>query len=102
MAGKSKITIATLVNLGAPKLAALMLAEAAGNKKLKQAIELANLRRIRSCSTSRSPEGFTPHRLRERHVRMLAEHDQRFTQCHIGRGCAVHGNVMKTIFVAQE
>jgi IS66 C-terminal element/Transposase IS66 family len=41
MAGKSKITIATLVNLGAPKLAALLLAEAAGNKQLKQAIELA-------------------------------------------------------------
>ena len=41
MAGKSKITIATLVNLGAPKLAALLLAGAAGNKQLKQAIELA-------------------------------------------------------------
>lgn len=41
MAGKRKITIATLVNLGAPKLAALLLAEAAGNKPLKQAIELA-------------------------------------------------------------
>ena len=41
MAGKSKITIATLTKLGAPKLAALLLAEAAGNKQLKQAIELA-------------------------------------------------------------
>jgi hypothetical protein len=41
MVGKSKITIATLVNLGAPKLAALLLAGAAGNKQLKQAIELA-------------------------------------------------------------
>jgi hypothetical protein len=41
MAEKSKITIATLVNLGAPKLAALLLAGAAGNKQLKQAIELA-------------------------------------------------------------
>jgi hypothetical protein len=41
MAGKSKITIATLVDLGAPKLAALLLSEAAGNKQLKQAIELA-------------------------------------------------------------
>jgi hypothetical protein len=41
MAGKRKITIATLADLGPQKLAALLLTEAAGNKQLKQAIELA-------------------------------------------------------------
>ena len=41
MPGKRKITISTLADLGPPKLAALLLAEAAGNKQLKQAIELA-------------------------------------------------------------
>jgi hypothetical protein len=41
MSGKRKITIATLTELGAPKLAELLLAGATGNKQLKQAIELA-------------------------------------------------------------
>ena len=41
MPGKRKITIATLTELGAPKLAELLLAGAPGNKQLKQAIELA-------------------------------------------------------------
>ncbi len=41
MPGKRKITIATLTKLGADKLAELLLAGAAGNKQLKQAIELA-------------------------------------------------------------
>ena len=41
MPGKRKITIAMLTNLGAPKLAELLLVGAAGNKQLKQAIELA-------------------------------------------------------------
>jgi hypothetical protein len=42
MAGKRKITIATLEDLGSSKLAALLLAEAAGNRQLQQAIELAS------------------------------------------------------------
>jgi hypothetical protein len=41
MPGKRKITIDTLTELGAHKLAELLLAEAAGNRKLKQAIDLA-------------------------------------------------------------
>src|SRR4051812_32655655 len=41
MPGKRKITIAMLTKLGANKLAELLLAGAAGNKQLKQAIELA-------------------------------------------------------------
>src|SRR5262245_22318025 len=41
MPGKRKITIATLIRLGADKLAELLLAATAGNKQLKHAIELA-------------------------------------------------------------
>jgi hypothetical protein len=41
MPGKRKITIDTLTELGARKLAELLIAEAAGNRKLKQAIDLA-------------------------------------------------------------
>ena len=41
MPGKRKITIDALTELGAHKLAELLLAEAAGNRKLKQAIALA-------------------------------------------------------------
>lgn len=41
MPGKRKITIATLTKLGPDKLAELLLAGAARNKQLKQAIELA-------------------------------------------------------------
>ena len=41
MPGKRKITIDTLTELGAHKLAELLIAEAAGNRKLKQAIGLA-------------------------------------------------------------
>jgi hypothetical protein len=41
MPGKRKITIETLTELGAHKLAELLIAEAAANRKLKQAIELA-------------------------------------------------------------
>jgi tetratricopeptide (TPR) repeat protein len=41
MPGKRKITIDALTELGANKLAELLLAEAAGNRKLKQAIDLA-------------------------------------------------------------
>src|SRR3954469_14135007 len=41
MPGKRKITIAMLTKLGADKLAELLLAGAARNKQLKQAIELA-------------------------------------------------------------
>jgi hypothetical protein len=41
MPGKRKITIETLTELGAHKLAELLIAEAAGNRKLKQAIDLA-------------------------------------------------------------
>src|ERR1700681_1775670 len=41
MPGKRKITIAMLTKLGADKLAELWLSGAAGNKQLKQAIELA-------------------------------------------------------------
>jgi hypothetical protein len=41
MSGKRKITIATLTKLGADRLAELLLTGAAGNKQLKQAIELA-------------------------------------------------------------
>src|SRR5258705_1631026 len=41
MPGKRKITIETLTELGAHKLAELLIAEAAGNRQLKQAIELA-------------------------------------------------------------
>jgi hypothetical protein len=41
MPGKRKITIETLTELGAQKLAELLIAEAAGNRQLKQAIDLA-------------------------------------------------------------
>jgi hypothetical protein len=41
MPGKRKITIETLTELGAHKLAQLLIAEAAGNRQLKQAIDLA-------------------------------------------------------------
>src|SRR5258706_9094260 len=41
MPGKRKITIQTLTELGVHKLAELLLAEAAGNRQLKQAIDLA-------------------------------------------------------------
>ena len=41
MPGKRKITIDTLTELGAHKLAELLIAEAAGNRQLKQAIDLA-------------------------------------------------------------
>jgi hypothetical protein len=41
MPGKPKITIATLTELGADKLAELLLTGAARNKQLKQDIELA-------------------------------------------------------------
>jgi hypothetical protein len=41
MPGKRKITIETLTELGAQKLAELLLAEAAGNRQLKQTIDLA-------------------------------------------------------------
>jgi hypothetical protein len=41
MPGKRKITIETLTELGAHKLAELLIAEAAGNRQLKQAIDLA-------------------------------------------------------------
>jgi len=41
MPRKPKITIATLTALGADKLAELLLTDAAGNKQLKQAIQLA-------------------------------------------------------------
>ena len=41
MPGKRKITIETLTELGAHKLAELLIAEAAGNRRLKQAIDLA-------------------------------------------------------------
>jgi tetratricopeptide (TPR) repeat protein len=41
MPGKRKITIETLTELGAHKLAELLIAEAAGNTQLKQAIDLA-------------------------------------------------------------
>jgi hypothetical protein len=41
MPGKRKFTIAMLTKLGADKLAELLLAGAAGNKQLKQSIELA-------------------------------------------------------------
>jgi hypothetical protein len=41
MPGKRKITIETLTELGAHKLAELLIAEAAGNWQLKQAIDLA-------------------------------------------------------------
>src|SRR5947208_1015078 len=41
MPGKRKITIAMLTKLGADKLAELLLVGAAGNKQLRQAIELA-------------------------------------------------------------
>jgi len=45
---------------------------------------------------------FSSRRLRESRVRMLAKHDQRFTQRHIGGGCTVHSDVLKAILVAQE
>lgn len=41
MPGRRKITIETLTELGAQKLAELLLAEAAGNRQLKQALDLA-------------------------------------------------------------
>jgi hypothetical protein len=41
MPGRRKITIETLTGLGAQKLAELLLAEAAGNRQLKQALDLA-------------------------------------------------------------
>jgi hypothetical protein len=41
MPGRRKITIETLTELGAHKLAELLIAEAAGNRQLKQAIDLA-------------------------------------------------------------
>lgn len=41
MPGKRNITVANLTKLGADKLAELLLAGAAGNKQLKQTIELA-------------------------------------------------------------
>jgi Family of unknown function (DUF6880) len=41
MPGKRKITIEALTELGAHKLAELLIAEAAGNRKLKQAMDLA-------------------------------------------------------------
>jgi len=41
MPGKRKIMIDTLTELGAHKLAELLIAEAAGSRKLKQAIDLA-------------------------------------------------------------
>jgi hypothetical protein len=41
MPGRRNITIETLTELGAQKLAELLLAEAAGNRQLKQAIDLA-------------------------------------------------------------
>ncbi|SRR5229473_7697988 len=41
MPGKRKITIEALTELGAHKLAELLIAEAAGNRKLKQAIDMA-------------------------------------------------------------
>jgi hypothetical protein len=41
MPGRRKITIETLTELGAQKLAELLLTEAAGNRQLKQALDLA-------------------------------------------------------------
>jgi hypothetical protein len=41
MLGRRKITTETLTELGAQKLAELLLAEAAGNRQLKQTLELA-------------------------------------------------------------
>ena len=41
MAAKRKLTIETLTKLGARKLAELLLAEAAGNRHLKQTLNLA-------------------------------------------------------------
>jgi hypothetical protein len=41
MATKRKLTIETLTKLGARKLAELLIAEAAGNRRLKQTLNLA-------------------------------------------------------------
>jgi hypothetical protein len=41
MATKRKLTIETLTKLGARKLAELLIAEAAGNRQLKQTLNLA-------------------------------------------------------------
>ena len=41
MATNRKLTIESLTNLGAHKLAELLIAEAAGNRRLKQTLKLA-------------------------------------------------------------